>query len=89
MADPRTGTVQTTVTGPAATIIPAQVRVSVQRLNVRKKPKMTSMIVSQLTRGTIVKVTGNVAGWYKVRLSDGTKGWLKIRFTTPVAAADG
>lgn len=89
VSDPTRGAGQATINVPAATVIPSQVRVTSTRLNVRSNPGMDSTIISQLTQGTIIKVTGNVAGWYQVRMADGTTGWVMIKFTTPIMPANG
>lgn len=91
VADPTGGQNVTTtnINVPAATILPAQVRITSRMLNVRSDPNTASTIVSQLSIGTIVKVTGNVAGWYQVELSDGTSGWVMIRYTSPIMPANG
>jgi len=89
VADPTKGDGAATIDVPAATIIPNQVRTTPRRLNVRSAPNRNSTIIRQLPRGTIVKVTGTVAGWYKVRMTHGSTGWVMIKFTTPLLPADG
>jgi len=89
VSDPTGGAGPSTINVPAATVIPNQIRVTSVRLNVRTEPTTDSTIISQLTQGTILKVTGNVSGWYQVKLADGTTGWVMIKFTTPIMPANG
>ncbi len=89
ISDPTTGMDSSAINVPAAKIIPAQVRVTSTRLNVRSDPNMDSTIISQLSQGTLIRVIGNVAGWYKVLMTDESTGWIKIRFTTPILPANG
>lgn len=45
-------------------------------LNVRSAPSLSGDIVTQVTQGTVVRLLEVVPDWWRVRLSDGTKGWV-------------
>ena len=54
-------------------------------LNVRSGPSTSYSIKAKLTHGQVVKLIDKSNGWYKVKLSDGTIGWVKddyIKITT-------
>jgi uncharacterized protein YgiM (DUF1202 family) len=67
--------------GPAAVAVqPAgsgtTASVAVWLLNVRATPKKTGTVVQVLPRGTAVTIIEERAGWYQVRMADGTTGWV-------------
>ena len=76
-------------TVPVATVLPSQVRISAASLNVRSKPEATAPATHQLMQGTLVPVIGNAPGWYQIKLTNGTIGWIMIKYTTPVLPAKG
>lgn len=45
-------------------------------VNVRDKTCMDSSVIGKLTGGSTVAVIGEADGWYKVKLADGTKGFV-------------
>lgn len=68
---------------------PAPVAVSltisaVNGLNVRTNPEIAADIVSLLENGATVDVIGRFvdSNWYKVRLPDGSEGWVAADFVT-------
>ena len=51
-------------------------------VNLRQGPSMDSKIISVLKKGTKVTVLEEKAGWLRVRLGDGTEGWVAKAMTT-------
>jgi len=51
-------------------------------VNVRDKTCMDSSVLGTLSAGTIVTIYGEADGWYQVKLSDGTKGFVWNSFIT-------
>lgn len=45
-------------------------------VNVRDKTCMDSSVIGKLSGGAIVAIYGEADGWYQVKLSDGTKGFV-------------
>jgi len=45
-------------------------------VNLREGPSMDSKIISVLKKGTKLIVLEEKAGWLRVRLGDGTEGWV-------------
>lgn len=50
--------------------------VTASRLNMRSGPATTYSIIHVLWQGNKVKVIGELNGWYKIQLSDGSTGWV-------------
>ncbi|MCX7710207.1 MAG: LysM peptidoglycan-binding domain-containing protein [Clostridia bacterium] len=50
--------------------------VNVNRANIRRDPALTSPVVASMVRSARLPVTGSVQGWYRIRLFDGTTGWV-------------
>jgi len=47
---------------------------------VRNTPCMeNSEILTTVPKGSVINIIGETDGWYKVKLSDGTKGWVGAR----------
>ncbi len=63
--------------------------VTSKKLNVRSGPSKQNSIVTTVFSGDILQVVGNAPGWYYVRISDDTSGWVMAQFTTPAQPADG
>jgi uncharacterized protein YgiM (DUF1202 family) len=63
---------------------PHHVEVSVGRANVREKPDTKSRILQVLSKGTKLTVVGKGNQWYRVRLANGTEGWIAESVVTPV-----
>lgn len=61
-----------------------QVAVQTDILNIRIGPDPDQDIVTQVTRGTVLTVIGNVPGWYYVKLNNGERGWVMKQFVSPV-----
>lgn len=49
-------------------------------LNVRSQPSTAAGIVTRLNTGDIVDLVSEQEGWYEVRLSDGTTGWISNQY---------
>jgi uncharacterized protein YgiM (DUF1202 family) len=62
---------------------PQALVVSVGKANLREKPDTKAKIVNVLTKGTKVVVVGKGNQWYRVRLHDGTEGWLAESVAAP------
>lgn len=57
-----------------------QVRVTIEGLNLRTQPSIGGgVIIRKLPKGDTVELLGRKAGWFQVRASDGTKGWVVDR----------
>lgn len=56
------------------------VRVTASSLNVRRDPIGDADVLTQVKRGTELAVLVAGDSWSKVRLSDGTTGWVASRF---------
>ncbi len=65
---------------------PQHVAVSVGRANVRAKPDTKARILQVLSKGTRLTVVGKGNQWYRVRLANGTEGWIAESVVTPVQA---
>ena len=52
------------------------VRVKVDSANVRGGPSTRYSVIGRVTRGEEIPVLGSQGGWLKVRLADGTEGWV-------------
>ncbi len=50
-------------------------------VNLRQGPSMDSKIISVLKKGTKLTVLEEKAGWLRVRLGDGTEGWVAKTMT--------
>jgi uncharacterized protein YgiM (DUF1202 family) len=51
-------------------------------VNFRQGPSMDSKIINVLKKGTRLTVLEEKAGWLRVRLEDGTEGWVAKAMTT-------
>jgi len=69
---PPAPTLEDTVTG--------SVRVTASALNVRREPSTDAEVLRQVKRGTELGVLRGDDSWMKVRLADGTIGWVAARF---------
>lgn len=73
---------------PAAPVeerVTGTVRVTASALNVRQEPSGDAEVLTQVKKGTELGVLRSDDSWVKVRLADGTTGWVAERFV----AADG
>jgi uncharacterized protein YgiM (DUF1202 family) len=71
--------VEETVTG--------SVRVTASALNVRREPSSDAEVVTQVKKGTELGVLRSDESWVKVRLADGSTGWVAERFVSSGGAA--
>jgi uncharacterized protein YgiM (DUF1202 family) len=51
-------------------------------VNLRQGPSMDSKIINVLKKGTKLTVLEEKAGWLRVRLEDGTEGWVAKSMTS-------
>lgn len=56
--------------------------VTVDVLNVRSKPDVTSDVLSQIHKGTKVAVLTQSGDWYKIKTTDGTAAWVASEYLT-------
>lgn len=61
-----------------------QVVVEKELLKVRSGPGSDHDVIAQIKRGTELKVIGNIPEWYYVELVNGERGWVKMKFVSPV-----
>jgi hypothetical protein len=61
-----------------------RVVVQSELLNVRTGPGLEQDAITQVNRGKVLKVRGNVPGWYYVELDDGEHGWVMEKFVVPL-----
>ena len=65
-----------------------QVRVTTwEGLNMRTEPNTDSTIITTLAEGTVVTVTEEKGGWYKIEYG-GKTGWIKAEYTEKVSGGD-
>ncbi|HYC62908.1 MAG TPA: SH3 domain-containing protein [Thermoanaerobaculia bacterium] len=69
---PPPATPQETVTG--------TVYVTASALNVRNEPSMEAEVIASAKQGTALGVVRSDASWTRVRLADGTVGWVSSRY---------
>ncbi|MBM4038291.1 MAG: hypothetical protein FJ290_07245 [Planctomycetes bacterium] len=70
---------------PEAGALPAQVYVTVARVNLFEKPQAGSGAAGTAAKGAALRVWAEEGVWYFVSLPDGTTGWVPKAFTTPTA----
>lgn len=63
-------------------IITGKVRVTASALNVRKDPSTDAEVIAQVKKGTELGVLRSEESWMKVRLADGSAGWVSERFVS-------
>jgi cell wall-associated NlpC family hydrolase len=51
-------------------------------VNLRVKPGLQSKVIRQVNSKNVVSVLGNTKGWYNIKLSDGTKGWMSSTYVS-------
>lgn len=59
----------------------ATLTVTANILNLREAPNTSSKIISQLTKGSELKVISSSAGWYKITIS-GKTGWVSENYVS-------
>jgi uncharacterized protein YgiM (DUF1202 family) len=69
---------------PEASQLPAQrtTEIVLALVNFRQGPSMDSKIISVLRKGTKLTVLEEKAGWLRVRLENGTEGWVGKAMTS-------
>jgi len=65
---------------PAEEIVSGTVRVTASALNVRREPSAEGEVIAQVKKGTSLDVLRSDESWMKVRLADGSTGWVAERF---------
>lgn len=73
--------------GGAATVTPAE-RVT-EKINVRDEASAASDLVGVLRVGESAESIASVPRWYRIRLSDGTEGFVSKAWSTLITEADG
>lgn len=61
-------------------------RVTADKLNLREGPGSGFAVVRSLTRDTVVTVLQEQGEWWRVRLDDGTTGWVAAKYVALQAA---
>lgn len=57
-----------------------QVRVVIEGLNLRTQPSVgAGVIIRKLSKSTTLELLARKKGWFQVRTSDGTRGWVVDR----------
>ena len=72
---------------PAEEIISGTVRVTASALNVRREPAADAEVIAQVKKGTALGVLASDESWMKVRLADGSTGWVAERFVAREGAS--
>jgi SH3-like domain-containing protein len=70
---------------PAPEAVPAEehVRVTARRLNVREEPTTKSATTARVKKGEPLTVLGRDGEWVRIKLPDGTAGWVYGRYVEP------
>ncbi len=63
------------------------VRVTASALNVRREPSGDAEVIAQVKKGTELGVLRSDESWVKVRLADGSIGWVAQRFVADKTAS--
>ena len=72
---------------PAEEIVSGTVRVTASALNVRREPAADAELIAQVKKGTALGVLRSDESWMKVRLADGSTGWVAERFVAREGAS--
>jgi TonB family protein len=72
---------------PAEEIVSGTVRVTASALNVRQEPSADGEVIAQVKKGTALGVLKSDESWMKVRLADGSSGWVAERFVAREGAS--
>lgn len=67
---------------PVAEKVTGSVRVTASALNVRREPSSDAEVLMQVKKGTALDVLQSDESWVKVRLADGSSGWVAARFVS-------
>lgn len=71
----------------AANINTKRVSILKDGVNVRSKATTNSRLVGQVDKGQVASVVDRESGWYKLRFSGGTEGWVRGDMLQPVKAS--
>lgn len=71
----------------AAAITTKRASISKDDVNVRSRPTTNSRLVGQVDKGQVASVLDSESGWYKLRFSGGTEGWVRGDMLKPVKAS--
>lgn len=71
---------QTTGSSGSTISFPAQGVVTATTLNVRSGARVDREIVAKVTKDTKVTVASELNGWYKIKLANGTVGWVSKEY---------
>jgi uncharacterized protein YgiM (DUF1202 family) len=72
---------------PVEEAVSGSVRVTASALNVRREPSADAEVIAQVMKGTELGVLRSEESWMKVRLADGSVGWVAERFVSFGGAA--
>jgi len=72
---------------PAEEVVSGTVRVMASALNVRREPAADGEVIAQVKKGTALGVLQSDESWMKVRLADGSTGWVAERFVSREGAS--
>jgi TonB family protein len=72
---------------PVEEIVSGTVRVTASALNVRREPAADGEVIAQVKKGTSLGVLQSDESWMKVRLADGSTGWVAERFVAREGAS--
>jgi hypothetical protein len=67
---------------PVEEVVSGTVRVTASALNVRRDPSVDAGVVAHVKKGTELGVLRSDESWLKVRLPDGSTGWVAERFVS-------
>ena len=67
---------------PAEEKVVGTVHVTASALNVRREPSADGEVLAQVKKGTSLDVLQSDESWVKVRLTDGSSGWVAARFVS-------
>ncbi len=62
--------------------------VTATTLNVRTRPEPTANVLLSVPKGTTVVAVSQVDGWYEVRLTDGSTGWMSASYLAAAAPTE-
>ena len=74
---------------PASVLLAGTVTIIAPSANVRAGPGTTARLVGTVTQNEQYEVLEERGGWYKLRLEDGTEGWVSGKVATLNAASRG
>lgn len=65
-------------------VVAGRVVVTAQALNVRTGPSSQNTIINTVRSGDVLEIIGNAPGWYYIKLTNNTFGWIMAKYTTPL-----